>query len=179
MSRRLRHPGSAGRAGAQVAAGRRPLVRADPVLDAGDDSPVRRGATRRGRRGRPRSVPRTPATSPGAKPTSWRCGTVPGSDAYDWFTVELANLRTAFRWAADHDDLDVAATIATYAGFLGYLVESYEPIAWAEELIEPARADDHPRLAFSVCDGVGVLHGRTHRGGSHHRRFRARSPHRS
>ncbi len=30
-------------------------------------------------------------------------------EAYDWFTVELANLRTAFRWAADHDDLDVAA----------------------------------------------------------------------
>ena len=41
-------------------------------------------------------------------------------EAYDWFTAELANLRTAFRWAADHGDLDVAATIATYAGFLGY-----------------------------------------------------------
>ncbi len=69
-------------------------------------------------------------------------------DAYTWFTAELANLRTAFRWAADHGDLDDAAAIATYAGFLGYLVESYEPIAWAEELIEPARADAHPRLAF-------------------------------
>jgi tetratricopeptide (TPR) repeat protein len=42
----------------------------------------------------------------------------------------------------------VAAAIATYAGFLGYLVENYEPIAWAEELIEPALAVDHPRLAF-------------------------------
>ena len=42
-------------------------------------------------------------------------------EAYDWFTVELANLRTAFRWAADHGDLDVAATIATYAAFLGTL----------------------------------------------------------
>ena len=69
-------------------------------------------------------------------------------EAYDWFTVELANLRTAFRWAADHGDLDVAATIATYAAFLGVVVENYEPIAWAEELIEPARAVDHPRLAF-------------------------------
>ena len=68
-------------------------------------------------------------------------------EAYDWFTAELANLRTAFRWAADHGDLDVAAAIATYAGFLGVLVENYEPIAWAEELIEPARAVDHPRLA--------------------------------
>src|SRR5271166_45167 len=67
--------------------------------------------------------------------------------AYAWFTVELANLRTAFRWAADDGDLDVAAPIATYAGLLGYMVENYEPITWAEELIEPASAVDHPRLA--------------------------------
>jgi predicted ATPase len=68
--------------------------------------------------------------------------------AYDWFTVELANLRAAFRWAADHDDLDVAAPIASYAGWLGAGVQTYEPVAWAEELIAPARAVDHPRLAF-------------------------------
>src|SRR6202035_2308250 len=68
-------------------------------------------------------------------------------EAYDWFTVEFANLRTAFRWAADHGDLDVAATIASYAGWLGAAVQTFEPIAWAEELIEPARAVDHPRLA--------------------------------
>jgi predicted ATPase len=68
-------------------------------------------------------------------------------EAYTWFTVELANLRTAFRWAADHADLDAAATIATYAALLGIVVDTYEPIAWAEELIEPARAVDHPRKA--------------------------------
>jgi predicted ATPase len=68
--------------------------------------------------------------------------------AYDWFTVELANLRTAFRWATDHGDLDVAATLATYAGWLGACVQTLEPITWAEELIEPARTVDHPRLAF-------------------------------
>jgi predicted ATPase len=68
-------------------------------------------------------------------------------DAYAWFAAELANLRTAFRWAADHGDLDVAAPIATCATLLGALVENYEPVAWAEELIEPARAVDHPRLA--------------------------------
>ena len=27
-------------------------------------------------------------------------------EAYTWFTAELANMRTAFRWAADHGDLD-------------------------------------------------------------------------
>jgi predicted ATPase/class 3 adenylate cyclase len=82
--------------------------------------------------------------------------------AYDWFTAELANLRTAFRWAADHGDLDVAATITTYAGWLGYLVDNYEPIAWAEELIEPVRAVDHPRLATlyvlaALCWFVGRI----------------------
>ncbi|MBV8178710.1 MAG: adenylate/guanylate cyclase domain-containing protein [Mycobacterium sp.] len=83
-------------------------------------------------------------------------------EAYDWFAVELANLRTAFRWAADQGDLDVAAIIATYATLFGYVVENYEPIAWAEELIEPARAVDHPRLAFlyviaSLCWVVGRI----------------------
>jgi predicted ATPase len=69
-------------------------------------------------------------------------------EAYDWFTVELANLRSAYRWAADHNDLDVAVTIATWAAWLGFWTHNYEPIAWAEELIEPARTADHPRLAF-------------------------------
>jgi predicted ATPase len=83
-------------------------------------------------------------------------------EAYDWFTIELANLRTAFRWAADQGDLDVAATLATYVGWLGACVQTLEPIAWAEELIEPAGAVDHPRLAFlyvmaSVCYTTGRI----------------------
>jgi predicted ATPase len=83
-------------------------------------------------------------------------------EAYDWFTTELANLRTAFRWAADHDDLDGAATIATYAALLGFWVNNYEPTAWAEEVVEPARAVDHPRLVFlytmaSQCWIVGRI----------------------
>jgi predicted ATPase len=83
-------------------------------------------------------------------------------DAYDCFTIELANLRTAFRWAADHGDLDTAATIATYAGWLGVGVQTFEPIAWAEELIESARVVDHPRLGFlyviaSMCYTTGRI----------------------
>jgi predicted ATPase len=69
-------------------------------------------------------------------------------EAYTWITAELANLRTAFRWAADRGDLDVAADLAAHSAFLGMWVENYEPLAWAEELIEPARAVDHPHLAF-------------------------------
>ena len=68
-------------------------------------------------------------------------------EAYTWLDVELANLRAAFRWAADHDDLDTAANIAIAATFLGPSVYQYEPIAWAEELLAPAQAADHRRLA--------------------------------
>ena len=70
-------------------------------------------------------------------------------EAYEWFTVELANLRAGFRCAADNGDLDSAAVIATYGAFVGGVwLGIYEPIAWAEELIEPARKVDHPRLQF-------------------------------
>ncbi len=68
-------------------------------------------------------------------------------EAYEWITLELANLRAAFRWAADRGDLDTATAIAVYATFLGSWVEQYEPVAWAEELVEPAKAVEHPRLA--------------------------------
>src|SRR3954471_11306992 len=83
-------------------------------------------------------------------------------EAYEWFTTELANLRTAFRWAADQRNLDIAATIATYAGFAGFWIESFEPIARAGELIEIARAVDHARLAFlylvaSQCYATGRI----------------------
>ena len=67
-------------------------------------------------------------------------------DAYAWLSRELPNLRAAFRWAADHGDFDSAATIASYAAFVGYWLEQYEPVAWVEELIESARTASHPRL---------------------------------
>jgi predicted ATPase len=79
-------------------------------------------------------------------------------EAYTWFTAELANLRAAFRWAADQGDLDLAAAVATYAAFLGVWIENYEPVAWAEELIEPARAADHPRLAFLYVLAAQCFH---------------------
>ena len=71
-------------------------------------------------------------------------------DVYDWFGTELANLRNAFRWAADEGNLDAAAAIATLSGMFGVFLENLEPVAWAEELIESAQAVDHPRLV-SLC----------------------------
>ena len=66
-------------------------------------------------------APRTPATSPGGKPMCSHCGMVRGNARPTTGSPSnCANLRTAFRWAADHDDLDTAAAIAVYAAFLGY-----------------------------------------------------------
>ena len=101
-------------------------------------------------------------------------------EAYDWFTLELPNLRTAFRWATDNGDLNSAAVISTYAAFIGLCIENYEPVTWAEEVIEPACAADHPRLAHlyaaaaqchvtgRIDDAIGYLdasHQTTQRGG--------------
>ena len=69
------------------------------------------------------------------------------SEAYEWFALELANLRAAFRWASDCGDLDCASTIAVYASIIGPFVQQFEPGAWAKELIEPARRLGHRRLA--------------------------------
>jgi predicted ATPase len=83
-------------------------------------------------------------------------------EAYEWFTLELPNLRAAFRWAADRNDLDTAVAIAFPAAFLGFWVEQFEPIAWVEELIEAARTIDHKRLTHlyamaTQCYAAGRL----------------------
>ncbi|MFI5508698.1 hypothetical protein ACIA48_14590 [Mycobacterium sp. NPDC051804] len=84
-------------------------------------------------------------------------------DAYTWFLAELANLRAAFRWAADRGELDLAATITTFVGVVGGMaLESQEPPAWAEELIESARVAEHPRLGWlyivaSLCWMTGRI----------------------
>ena len=78
-------------------------------------------------------------------------------EAYDWFTAELANLRTAFRWAADHGDLDVAATIATYAAFLGLCGRKLraDRLGRRADRARPRRRPSPARVP--VCDGVAVL----------------------
>lgn len=82
-------------------------------------------------------------------------------EAYAWLKHELANLRGAFRWAADHGDIDTAATIAVYAAFVGIWIEQYEPLGWAEELLEPAKAVGHRRLAqLYILAAEGYVTGR-------------------
>ena len=110
-----------------------------------------------------RSGPPMPATSPGAKPTSWPCGTAPAS--------VRPTTGSPPNWPICAPRFGGPPTMAismspppspAYAGFLGLGSETLEPIAWAEELIEPARAVDHPRLAFlyvvaSLCYMTGRI----------------------
>jgi DNA-binding CsgD family transcriptional regulator len=67
-------------------------------------------------------------------------------DAVDWVEVELGNLRSAYQWSAQRGDLDVATDIAAHAALMGFSVQLFETIAWAEELLEPAAAADVRRL---------------------------------
>ena len=66
--------------------------------------------------------------------------------AVDWVEVELGNLRSAFRWAAARKHVEVATDIAAHAALMGFSVQLFETVSWAEELIEAAAAADVPRL---------------------------------
>jgi predicted ATPase len=81
-------------------------------------------------------------------------------DAHLWLEVELANLRSAFRWSADHGDLDSAATIAVAASLLGYSTGNGETTAWAEELLDAARRCEHPLLVALYQSASRQLSGR-------------------
>jgi hypothetical protein len=80
--------------------------------------------------------------------------------AVDWVDVEFANLRAAFRWAAERGDLATATTVAAHTAMLGVRLLRYEPIAWALEMLDAAVAADVrqlPRLytAASLCSQTG------------------------
>ena len=84
-------------------------------------------------------------------------------ESYDWFSIELPNLRTAFRWAADQSDIDTAADIAFLAGYLASWLIQYEPLGWAEHILDRVRAVGHRRLAqlyviLAVgCEAIGQI----------------------
>ncbi|MGZ4677501.1 MAG: LuxR C-terminal-related transcriptional regulator [Acidimicrobiia bacterium] len=64
----------------------------------------------------------------------------------DWVETELGNLRTAYRWSASRGDLEVATDVAAHAALMGFSVQLFETLAWAEELLEPATAANVRRL---------------------------------
>ncbi len=77
----------------------------------------------------------------------WERWNGPGwRDAVDWVEVELGNLRGGFQWSARSSELSVATDIAAHAALMGFSVQLFETLAWAEELLEPASAADVTRL---------------------------------
>jgi predicted ATPase/class 3 adenylate cyclase/DNA-binding CsgD family transcriptional regulator len=76
----------------------------------------------------------------------WEHWNGPGwRDSVDWVEKELGNLRAAFRWSRQRGDMAVATDIAAHAALMGFSVELFETVAWAEELLESA-APNVPRL---------------------------------
>ncbi len=80
--------------------------------------------------------------------------------AIDWVDVELANLRAGFRWAADNGEVDTAADIAAHTSRLAFALQRYEPVKWAEEILEVAAARGIRQLsrlysAAGLCTFLG------------------------
>ncbi len=79
--------------------------------------------------------------------TRWGNWNGPGwRDAVDWVEIELSNLRSALHWSSERGDLVVATDIAAHAALLGFSVELFETIGWAEDLLDAATAADVARL---------------------------------
>jgi DNA-binding CsgD family transcriptional regulator len=99
----------------------------------------------------------------------WESWDGPGwRDAVDWVDVELDNLRSGFRWSSRRGDLEVATDIAAHAALMGFSVQLFETLAWAEELLDAATAADVRRLprlytaAGYACFAGRVEAARTH-----------------
>jgi len=79
--------------------------------------------------------------------TRWERWNGPGwRDAVDWVDVELGNLRSGFRWSARRGDIEIATDIAAHAALMGFSVQLFETLEWAEDLLEAATAANVRRL---------------------------------
>lgn len=67
-------------------------------------------------------------------------------DTVDWVNAELDNLRAGYRWSAGRGELEVATDIAAHAALMGFSVQLFETLTWAEELLPAATAADVRRL---------------------------------
>ena len=74
--------------------------------------------------------------------------------AVDWVEAEFGNLRAAFRWSSVQGNVTVATDIAAHAALMGFSVQLFEALAWAEELVPAASAADVARLP-RLCTGAG------------------------
>ncbi len=77
----------------------------------------------------------------------WEHWNGPGwRDAVNWVEAELGNLRSGYQWSMGRGEMETATDIAAHAALMGFSVQLFETLAWAEELLEPAAAADVRRL---------------------------------
>jgi predicted ATPase/DNA-binding CsgD family transcriptional regulator len=77
----------------------------------------------------------------------WERWNGPGwREAVDWVELELDNLRAGYRWSAERGQAEVATDIAAHAALMGFSVQLFETLTWAEELLDAASSADVPRL---------------------------------
>jgi tetratricopeptide (TPR) repeat protein len=74
----------------------------------------------------------------------WRSPKEP--EAYAWLEIAIDNLRAAFSWACEHDEVDIAATIASNVGDMARVRLRGEAAGWAGEILSRARQVEHRRL---------------------------------
>jgi predicted ATPase len=67
-------------------------------------------------------------------------------EAHEWLDREMDNLRSAFNWARDNAQEDLAARIASNVGDMARFRLRDEAANWAEEILDAARAIRHQRL---------------------------------
>ncbi len=102
----------------------------------------------------------------------WEHWNGPGwRNAVDWVEAELGNLRAAYQWSAARGEIDTATDIAAHAALMGYSVQLFETLAWAEALLAPASAADTRRLPrLYTAAGFACFAGRAQaaRANAHH-----------
>ena len=77
----------------------------------------------------------------------WESWNGPGwREQVDWVQADLANLRSAFRWSLDRGQVEVATDVAAHSALMGFSIELFETIGWAEALLPEAARVDVRRL---------------------------------
>ena len=71
----------------------------------------------------------------------------------DWVQTELANLRSAYRWSLDRGHVETATDVAAHAALMGFSVELFETIGWAEAVLDGGDRGRRPAASPAVRRG--------------------------
>jgi hypothetical protein len=67
-------------------------------------------------------------------------------EALAWVDTEFANLRVAFQWSSERNDLVTATAVAAHTTMLAYGLQRFEPVGWAKQLLPAATDAALPQL---------------------------------